>query len=236
MNPIADPRIANGMKKQLAARREKLAAGEKPLGWKVGMSTPAAKESMRTKAPMVAYTLRGGLVQSGETVSLEGWVQPVAEAEIAIYIGRDLGAEADDATVRSAIAALGPAIELIDVPSPPTAETLEAALATGMFQRHVVLGPADTARAGGNVAGLRTLLSRNGTVIAQTDDPEANTGKLLDIVRHVGTMLAACGETLRTGEVIIAGSITAPVFLETTDRELVHDLDPIGAASVTFSR
>ena len=45
MNPIADPRIANGMKKQLAALREKLAAGETPLGWKVGMSTPAAKES-----------------------------------------------------------------------------------------------------------------------------------------------------------------------------------------------
>ena len=67
---------------------------------------------------MVGYTLRSALVQSGEIVSLKGWVKPVAEAEIAVHIGRDLDGEADDATVRAAIAALGPAIELIDVPSP----------------------------------------------------------------------------------------------------------------------
>ena len=191
---------------------------------------------MRTTAPMVAYTLRSVFVPSGGIVSLKGWVKPVAEAEIAVHIGSDLDGEADDATVRAAIAALGPAIELIDVPSQPTAETLEEVLATGMFQRHVVLGPTDTARAGGNVAGLKTRLSRNGDVIAQTEDPEANTGKIVDIVRYVAAMLAACGERLRAGEVIIAGSITAPVPLEITDRELVHALDPIGAASVTFSR
>ena len=183
MNPIADPRIANGMKKQLAAQREKLAAGETLLGWKVGMSTPAAKESMRTTMPMVGYTLRSGLVRSGETVSLKGWVKPIAEPEIAVHMGRDLDGDADEAAVKAAIAAIGPAIELIDVPSQPTAETLEEVLATGMFQRHVVLGPADASRAGGHVAGLQTRLSRNGAVIAQTDDPEANTGKIVDIVR-----------------------------------------------------
>jgi len=236
MNLLADPRIANGMKRQLAARREKLAAGDAPLGWKVGLSTPAAKEAIKTTAPMVAYTLRSAFVRSGETVSLRGWVKPVAEAEIAVHIGRDLDGEADDASVRSAIAALGPAIELIDVPAQPTAETLEEVLATGMFQRHVVLGPADASRAGGGVAGLESRLSRNGSVIAQTDDPEANTGKVIDIVRHVADMLAACGQQLRAGEVIIAGSITAPLFLETTDRELVHALDPIGAVLVSFSR
>jgi 2-keto-4-pentenoate hydratase len=59
---------------------------------------------------------------------------------------------------------------------------------------------------------------------------------VIDIVRHVAGMLAACGERLRAGEVIIAGSITAPLFLDATDRELVHALDPIGAVSVAFSR
>jgi 2-keto-4-pentenoate hydratase len=236
MNPLADPRIANGMKKQLAARRERLAAGEAPLGWKVGMSSAGAKQAVGTTAPMVAYTLRRGLLSSGATVSLKGWVQPVAEAEIAVHIGRDLGADAGDEAVRGAIAALGPAIELVDVPAPPTAKTLEDALASGMFQRHVVLGPADASRAGGNVAGLRTRVARNGADFARMDDPEVNTGKVIDVVRHVATMLAAFGERLSAGEVIIAGSITAPIFLETTDQELVHALDPIGVASVSFSR
>jgi 2-keto-4-pentenoate hydratase len=235
MTVIADPRIAGGMQKQLAARRKKLAAGEVSLGWKVGLSTPAAQAAIGTKTPMLGYLLRSGIVPSGGAVRFKGWVKPVAEAEIAVHIGRDLEADADDGAVRAAIAALGPAIELLDMALPPVHENLETILAEGLFQRHVVLGATDASRAGGNAAGLNVRLSRNGAEIAQTADPEANTGKVPDIVRHVATMLAACGERLRAGDVIIAGSITPPLFLSRSDRELVYELDPIDRISVNFS-
>ena len=39
-------------------------------------------------------------------------------------------------------------------------------------------------------------------------------------------------ETLKAGEVIIAGSITAPLFLTSEDREIAYTLDPIGSVSV----
>ncbi len=42
MQPWEDPRIASGIQVQLAKRRERIAAGEKPLGWKVVFGSPSA--------------------------------------------------------------------------------------------------------------------------------------------------------------------------------------------------
>ena len=50
-NAWDDPRIARGMEKQLAVRRARIAAGETPLGWKVGLGAPPAT---RTTAIAIA--------------------------------------------------------------------------------------------------------------------------------------------------------------------------------------
>ena len=63
----------------------------------------------------------------------------------------------------------------------------------------------------GNVRGLTSRLTRRGAEANRTSDPEALTGKLVDIVAHVANTLAAFGEKLSTGDVIITGSITPPV-------------------------
>ena len=88
MQPWEDPRIANGMTAQLAKRRERIAAGEKPLGWKVGFGAPAAMERLNIKAGAVGYLMQRGLVLSGSTVSFAGWKQPAAECEIAVRMGQ----------------------------------------------------------------------------------------------------------------------------------------------------
>jgi 2-keto-4-pentenoate hydratase len=68
--------------------------------------------------------------------------------------------------------------------------------------------------------------------VARTSDPEANTGNLVDLVRHVADVLAAFGERLRAGEIIITGSIVPPLLAEKTDKEVVLELDPVGMVSV----
>src|SRR5215210_3737950 len=85
-----DPRIARGMQAQLAHRRARLDAGDKPLGWKVGFGAPAVMEKLGISAPLVGYLLESGLVTSGASVSFKGWSKPVIEPEIALYIGEDL--------------------------------------------------------------------------------------------------------------------------------------------------
>src|SRR3954465_6364778 len=110
MNAWDDPRIARGMERQLAVRRARIAAGEKPIGWKVGLGAPAAMERLKIKAPLVGFMMENSIVANGATVALAGWAKPVAEPEVAVHMGKDLAGGADRAAAIAAIAGLGPAI------------------------------------------------------------------------------------------------------------------------------
>jgi 2-keto-4-pentenoate hydratase len=178
--------------------------------------------------------MQSGRIPSGGSASLEGWIKPVAEPEIAVHIGRDLAGGGDRATAAAAIAALGPAIELADATLP--FEDPEAILEANIFQRHVILGEPEPARAGGDTAGLIARLLRRGTEAARTSDPEAATGEVVDIVRHVADALAAFGETLARGDIVIAGSVLPPVAVEANETGIAYALDPIGTISVAFTR
>ena len=129
---------------------------------------------------------------------------------------------------------IAPAIEIADLDPAPTPDNLDRVLADDIFQRHVVLGAAT--RAGSATSGLTSRLIRRGAEVARTGDPEALTGKLLDIVAHVANVVAAFGEKLSAGDIIITGSITPPVMIEPDETEITHAIDPIGAVSVRFSR
>ena len=228
-SPLDDPRIARGMATQLALRRERLAAGARSLGWKVGFGAPAALQKFAIDAPLVGFLTDRALLASGATASVAGWTKPVAEPEVAVYLGRDLDPGADRDAARAAIAAIGPAIELADLDRPP--EDVEAILAGNIYQRHVVLGPRDATRAGCVLDGIAATVARNGEVAARTADPQALTGDYLDIVRHVASLLAACGERLRAGELIITGSVVPPLFVAAGET-VSFDLAPVGAVSV----
>jgi 2-keto-4-pentenoate hydratase len=77
---------------------------------------------------------------------------------------------------------------------------------------------------------------RRGQEVNRTTDPEALTGKLLDIVVLVASTVAAFGEKLSAGDIIITGSITPPPMIEPDETEFVHVLDPIGDVTVSFTR
>jgi len=229
---IDDPRILRGMAVQLGRWRERLDAGEQPLGWKVGFGAPAAMQKFAIKAPLIGFLTDQALVATGATVSLASWSKPVAEPEIAVHMGRNLSAGADRDTVKAAIAGLGPAIELADVDRPP--DDVEHILAGNIYQRGIVVGPCDASRAGGVVDGLHGHIARNGSAFAQTSDPQALTGDLIEIVRHVADTLAALGQTLRAGQIIITGSIVPPLWVEAGE-EIVFKLDPVGSVSIRFA-
>jgi 2-keto-4-pentenoate hydratase len=233
-NAWDDPRVARGMKAQLGVRRSRISGGEAPLGWKVGFGAPAMMQKLGIGAPLVGFLMQRALVPSGGTASLAGWVKPVAEPEIAVHIGSDLAGGGDRAAAAAAIAALGPAIELADVDLP--FEDPEAILKGNIFQRHVILGEPDASRAGGNTDGLTAVVYRRGAESARTSDPEAATGKIVDIVRHVADLLAAFGEKLAAGDVIIAGSVVPPLFIEADETGVAYTLDPVGKVSVSFAR
>jgi 2-keto-4-pentenoate hydratase len=227
-----DPGALRGLTRLLEDRRKKLAAGSQPLGWKVGFGGPAALEMLGISRPLVGYLLHDGLLASGTTVSIRDWTKPVAEPEICLTIGSDLPGGGDREAAAAAIAGIGPAIELADVIVPP--ENAEDIVAGNINHAAVILGGFDRSRAGARLDGLSGHVMRSGKELALVEDLEANTGKLVDIVRSVADTLGDVGETLREGEIIIAGSVTPPIFLEPEDFGISFDLVGLGAVSVTF--
>lgn len=224
-----DSRILRGMDKLLKLRQGRLDAGDKAIGWKVGFGAPASLEALRLDAPLVGFLTDKVLLDSGSALSIAGWTKPAAEPEIAVYLNRDLPGVSDRETIQAAISAIGPAIEIADVHFPPN--DVEAILAGNIYNRHVILGKSDNSRAGCTLDGLVGRIYRNGQEIATVTDLQVLTGNFIGIVQHVANLLASLGQMLRSGDVIITGSIVPPPWIE-RDEEIRFDLDPIDKLTI----
>jgi 2-keto-4-pentenoate hydratase len=224
----SDDRVARGMATQLDARRRRLEGGEQHLGWKVGFGTRQAMEGLEISAPLVGHLLTSGRLESGATVSLDGWSAPRLEPEVAVHLAADVDAAGGRGAVAAALAGLGVAIELVDLD--PDASDPQDILARNIFQRHVLLGPVQDV---GGTAELRLRVTVGGEQRAEADDVTAATGDVLDAVASVAASLEAAGERLRARDVVIAGSIVPALEIAPGDDVRV-ELAPLGALDVRF--
>jgi 2-keto-4-pentenoate hydratase len=242
---VADERIERGLRAQLARLEELLADGHQHLGWKIGLNSAAVMERMETDAPVIGFLTSATLLEEGGEHSLEGGTAVAAEAEVAVHLARDVPPDADAAAGRAAIGALGAAIELVDLDRPLEADGLEDILGDNVFHRGLVLGPADSARAGGSLEGVAGGVVVNGTEEALIDVREA-AGDLGETVAVVAARLGMVGAALRAGDVIIAGALpprhsdapdarrTPWLPVEPGD-EVEVDLGRLGSLALSFS-
>jgi 2-keto-4-pentenoate hydratase len=169
-------------------------------------------------------------VDDGATVPVGEWTTPMLEPEIAVHMARDVEGDATRDDVQAAIGGLSVAIELADVDVPPADP--EPILAGNIYHRHVLLGPVDEGRT--TADGIRGRLLRDGEEIASTDTPEAATGELAEVVRLTAELLAANGERLRAGDVVITGSIVPPVKVAPGE-SVTAEIDPLGSLTVVIA-
>ena len=195
-----DPRVRRGMERQLELRRRLLDDGARPIGWKLGLGTAAAMEQHGTTAPLVGFLTDRGLREPGSELAIGGWGKPTAEPEIAVHVAPTSRptATATRSPPRSAASASRSSS------STSAAASVEEILAGDIFHRHVVLGPRDAARR--RSATLRGAIV-HGDEGSDVDDPLALVGDPVDALAHLATHLAAFGETVRAGDVLITGSI-----------------------------
>ena len=219
--------VKQGIQRMLALRSERIVRGERAIGWKLAFGAPSSLARFGLSAPLLGFLAEASTFSPGSTVSCAGWGRPVAEPEIAVHIGRDV--EPGSTRVAEAIAGIGAAIELADLH--PPSEDIEEILAGNIFHRAVVLGAAEPARAGGIRDDMRARVAQDGVEVANTSDLEALTGDIIEMVGHTATLLAAVGEQLRDGEVVITGSIVPPLVIQ-PGQEVVFELTPLPAISV----
>jgi 2-keto-4-pentenoate hydratase len=223
-----DPRVRRGMERQLELRREILDGGARPIGWKLGLGTQAAMEQHGTSAPLVGFLTDGGLREPGSELAIGGWTKPTAEPEIAVHIAADVPADGDRDAVKQSIGGLGVAFEIVDIDG----GEVEQILAGDIFHRFVVLG-APTPYGDVHLDTLHGEI-RHAEGKQAIDDPLALVPDPVDAVAHLAQHLAAFGETVRAGEVLITGSIIPALAVAPGD-QLRYRLDPLGELALSFT-
>ncbi|MBZ5541037.1 MAG: hypothetical protein LAN61_11025 [Acidobacteriia bacterium] len=228
---LENPRISRGLAAQLQTWRARVRAGERPRGWKMAFDAPASLERLQTTAPLTGFLMDSAEVASGTTLSLADWTKAVAEAEVALHIGSDVPGGADRNTARAAISGVGPAIELVDIKG--SMDDAEVLLARNIYQRNIIVGVQDRSRAGCVLEGLTGYTLRNGVEMARVTGLESKTEEWIAMVRQVADTLAAFGEKLCAGQIILAGAIVPPMPVAPGE-EWLYRLEPVGTLSVRF--
>jgi 2-keto-4-pentenoate hydratase len=182
--------VERGTRAMLVRRREILAQGAEPIGWKVGFNVQALLDRLGLDRPLAGFLTTGALLEGGAEVSLDGPL--LVESEVAVELG-------DDAR---SIAALLPALELTDPPD--LEQDVETILAGNVFHRAVAFGP----RVGAPAPGAARILV-NGS-LEHSVPAERAGAPLTDMVDAVAGRLADAGEQLRPGDRIITGVLAPP--------------------------
>jgi 2-keto-4-pentenoate hydratase len=206
----------SGMEALLVRRREILAQGAEPIGWKVGFNLPEFQRKVGIDAPLAGFLTTDGLLENGAEWSLGNEGEVVVESEVAVELG-------DDA--RSIIALL-PALELADPPD--LSLDVDTILAGNIFHRAVAFGPrVETSAPGGG----RILVNGEEQHALNADRTGANLERMVEAVAR---RLADADEQLRAGDRIITGVLGPPHMAQPGDTVRL-ELDALGAVELRFT-
>jgi 2-keto-4-pentenoate hydratase len=200
----------------LIRRREILARGAQPIGWKVGFNLPEFQEKLGIDAPLAGFLTSDTLLQDGSEWPLGKQGEVIAESEVAVELG-------DDAR---SIVALLPALELADPPD--LSQDVDTILAGDIFHRGVAFGP----RVETDAPGAGRILV-NGSVQHEVEAERAG-GNLEAMVEAVAARLAEADEELRPGDRIITGVLAPPHKAEPGDTVRL-ELEAVGAVELRFA-
>ena len=217
----------------------KLASGRRIIGHKIGLTSRAMQRSSNVTEPDFGTLLDDMLFPSGQDIPMARFIEPRVEVELAFILKAPL--QGPDVTIFDVLGAteyVTPALEIIDA----RIERLDHK--TGVT-RKVFDTISDNAANGGIVLGGRpvrpdavdlrwvsALLYRN-AVIEESGVAAAVLNHPATGVAWLANKIALHGERLEPGQIVLAGSFTAPAFARAGDTFHV-DYGPLGAIAVRF--
>ena len=208
--------IERGTEALLTRRRELLAQGAEPVGWKIGFNVRATQERLGIDAPLAGFLTTDTLLDDGASWSIEDDGEVIVESEVALEVGAD----------GRSIAALLPALELADRPDLDL--EIEQILAGNIFHRAVAFGPRVETQEPG---AARILVNGQEQHTVAAD----RTGERLEaMIEAVAARLDAAGEQLRAGDLIITGIIVPPHDAAPGDTVRL-ELEQLGGVELRFS-
>jgi 2-oxo-3-hexenedioate decarboxylase len=223
--------VATAYAAQRAFVQSKLDAGERLVGWKLGLTSRNKQQAMGLDAPLYGRVTSGMLSTYGEPVRLDRFIHPRVECEIAFLLARDVEGPATITSVLAATDVVFGAVDVLDSRYESFRFTLSDVVADNASAGAFYLGP--VARRPAELEDLRLLgaVVRVDGEVAMTAAGAAVMGHPAASVAWLANQLAAEGERLRAGQIVFSGGVTAPVPV-VAGRSVTFEFDGLGAIEV----
>ena len=219
---------------QLALIELKKARGGKIVGKKIGLTSKAMQNMLRVDQPDYGHILDDMLLEDGSRFPARNLIQPKIEPEIAFILEQDLqGPGVTPMQVLAATRFVVPALEIIDSRITGWKIKLCDTIADNASSARVVLGnsPKRVDQVDLKLVGM--VLEKNGEVV-QTGAGAAVLGHPANAVAWLANAIGKFGVSLKAGEVIMPGALTAASDVCAGDF-ICASFDGLGSVSVRFT-
>ncbi|ACY33895.1 MULTISPECIES: 2-oxopent-4-enoate hydratase [Comamonas] len=225
---IAD---AYAVQQHMLARR--IAAGERVVGKKIGVTSKAVMDMLGVFQPDFGWLTDGMVFNEGEAVPASSLIQPKAEGEIAFVLKKTLqGPGVTAADVLAATEGVMACFEIVDSRIRDWKIKIQDTVADNASCGVFVLGDRLVDPRDVDLATCGMVLEKNGEIVA-TGAGAAALGHPANAVAWLANTLGAHGIALEAGEVVLSGSLAAMVPVKAGDNLRVT-IGGIGSCSVRF--
>jgi len=192
---------------QRASIGRRLARGERRIGIKLGLTSRAKMAQVGVNEMIWGRLTDAMVVEEGSSISLDRYIHPRVEPEIAFLLGRPLSGTVTLVEAMDAVAAVAPALEIIDSRYENFRFSLSDVVADNTSASGIVVGPWSP-RERCDLSNLGIVLTIDGR-IRQVGSSAAILGNPLRALAAASRLAASAGETLEAGWIVMAGSATA---------------------------
>lgn len=219
---------------QLLQIADRLAAGRRIVGHKVGLTSAAMQRQLGVDQPDYGHITDDMVFLEHEAIPLGTYLQPRVEPEIAFVLKSPL--TGPGVTVPQALAAIDfvlPALEIIDSRIRDWKIGILDTIADNASSGGIVLGstPVDVADVDLRLSGC--VLYRNGEIVG-TGAGGAVLGSPISSLVWLANTVGPLGITLEAGHIVLPGSQTAAIPVAPGDAFTAH-FAGLGSVTTRFS-
>lgn len=196
----------------------RLAEGRRIVGKKIGLTSTAVQQQLGVDQPDFGVLFDDMEFLDGEEVPMTRLLQPKVEAEVAFVVGRELSPAAPSwGEFITAIDCALPAIEIVDSAIADWKITLVDTVADNASSALYVLGhqPVTIGQLAGSELGMQMAI--NGRVVS-VGSAAACLGHPLRAAYWLARTMAARGQPLRAGELILSGALGPMAVVQAGDQ------------------
>jgi len=212
---------------QLGIVARRCRAGEKQIGWKVGLTAPAIQQQFGFHEPVFGCIL--DQTRSGHRFGANELIKPGFESELCFKLKEALSGEVSLDQVRAAVDVCYPALEIIETRG-DLVKQIALAMADNAQQKTIVLGAPVALSPALQLEKVEAKVTINGKTV-ETGFGTAVLGNPLNSIAWLARKLGDYGRRLQAGDVIMTGSFTRQYPLSPGDQART-DFSGIGAVEV----